>query len=264
MPRALRFVTFLAPNALPLFRFLTQHLAQKLGRPTELHPGSHYSQLTEADVAFVCGLAYVELVQRGEVNLEPIAAPVFRGERYGGRPVYFSDVIVRRDSPYRSLKDLRGRSWAYNEPLSHSGYGITRYWLVQRGETNGFFGRVVETGWHERSIRMVCAGEVDASAIDSHVLAIALRDHPQLAHHLRIIDQLGPTTVQPVVVSPHLPPELRANLQGSLLDLADDSSARPHLDRALVERFVPVSDASYDDVRAMRDACESVGFLHVC
>jgi hypothetical protein len=43
-------------------------------------------------------------------------------------------------------------------------------------ETSGFFGEVVEAGFHETSIRMVAAGDVDASAIDSQVLAIAMRD----------------------------------------------------------------------------------------
>jgi len=92
---------------------------------------------------------------------------VLDGDRYGGRPIYFSDVIVHRDSAFRSFADLRGRSWAYNEPLSHSGYGITRYHLLRMGETGGYFGEVIEAGFHEESIRMVARGEVHASAIDS-------------------------------------------------------------------------------------------------
>jgi phosphonate transport system substrate-binding protein len=261
MPRPLRFVSFLAPNSLPLFTFLAWHAARKLGRPTELHVGSCYARLAEADVAFVCGLAYVEWTRGGATDVEPIAAPLLRGDRYGGRPIYYSDVIVRRDSPHQSFADLRSQSWSYNEPLSHSGYGVTRYWLVRRGETNGFFGRVVEAGWHERSIRMVCSGEVDASAIDSQVLGVALRDHPDLADRLRIIDSLGPSTVQPVVVSRRLPEKLRGDLQALLLDVANDPAARPHLDRALIDRYVPVADGNYDDVRAMRDVCEAAGFL---
>ncbi len=114
-------------------------------------------------------------------------------------------MIVHRDSPFRSFLDLRGRSWAYNEPLSHSGYGITRYHLVELGETHGFFGEVVEAGFHETSMRLVAAGEVDASAIDSQVLAVALRDDPSLARSLRIVDALGPSTIQPVAVSKRVP-----------------------------------------------------------
>jgi len=88
----------------------------------------------------------------------PLAAPVLQGPRYQGRPVYFSDVIVRRDSPLRSFADLRGASWSYNDPDSHSGYNLTRYELARRGEARGYFGTVVSAGWHQESIRWVAEG----------------------------------------------------------------------------------------------------------
>ena len=210
--RPLRFATFLAPNLRGVYQFITAYVSARLGVPAELVVGRCYDDLPEADVSFVCGLAYVELCGPGGLALEPLAAPVLSGPRYGGRPVYFSDVIVRRDSPFRSFADLRGRSWCYNEPRSHSGYGITRHHLVRLGETGGYFGRVVEAGWHERSVRLVHAGEVDSSAVDSHVLALMLRDGPELAGGLRVIDSLGPSTIQPVAAASWLPASLKAGL----------------------------------------------------
>src|SRR5437763_12069501 len=164
---ALSFATFLAPNLYPFYEFIAHHAGRQLGLLTELAAGYSYEQLNSqaVDVAFVCGLPYVELSRGGEAPLEPLAAPILRGERFGGRAIYFSDVIVHRASRWRSFADLRGRSWAYNEPHSQSGYGITRYHLVRRGETNGYFCRVVEAGWHERALRLVACGAVDAAAI---------------------------------------------------------------------------------------------------
>lgn len=262
LKRPLRFVSYLAPNMYPFYEFLTGYLEEKLGWPTGLTVGESYDELADPpDVSFLCGLAYVELARQNRAPVEPLAAPLLQGQRYEGRPVYFSDVIVHRDCPARSFAELRGRSWAYNEPYSHSGYGVTRYHLVCLGETSGFFGKVVESGWHERSIRMVCSGEVDASAIDSHLLAVLLRDQPELGERLRVIDTLGPSTVQPVVAAHHLPASLKAELKELLLGLGDDPLARDHLARALVERFVPVNDASYDDLRAMLAVCEEADFL---
>jgi phosphonate transport system substrate-binding protein len=185
------------------------------------------------------------------------------GDRYGGRPIYFSDVIVRRDGPIGSFADLRGRSWAYNEALSHSGYGITRYHLVRLGETRGFFGEVIEAGFHEEAVRMVARGEVDGSAIDSQVLAIQLRDEPGLADQLRVVEALGPSTIQPVAVSRRVPSDLRDAIRGVLIALADDAARRERLAIGLVERFVPVGPTDYDDIRAMRDACEAAGFMEL-
>jgi phosphonate transport system substrate-binding protein len=261
----LRFGTYLAPNMLPVYRAITQEVGRCLGFETELVVETDYRSCAqdEDEVCFVCSLPYVEFERQGISPAVPIAAPVLVGERYAGKPIYFSDVIVRRDSPFRSFLDLRGRSWAYNEPHSQSGYGITRYHLVQLGETHGFFGEVVAAGFHEESIRLVAAGEVDASAIDSQVLAVALRDDPSLTRSLRVIEALGPSTIQPVAVSKRLPSELRSEIQRVLVSLHEDHAMRERLALGMVTRFVAVEPSSYDDIRMMLAACEAAGFLQL-
>lgn len=253
--RPLRFATFLAPHLLWFYQDVTRAVARRLGQAIELAQGTSYAQLDEVDAAFVCSLPYVERCRR----LEPLAAPVLRGSRYGDRPIYFSDVIVRRDSSLYTFADLRGRSWAYNEPHSHSGYGITRYHLACLGETCGFFRQVVEAGWHERALRLVADGHVDGAAADSHVLETVLADQPHLAERLRIIASLGPSPIQPVVVAKQLAPHLKRDLKTALLELADDPAHQHCLARAGVARFVAVDDATYDPVRRMRDVAVAAG-----
>ena len=90
-------------------------------------------------------------------------------------------------------------------------------------------------------------GQVDASAIDSQVLAVAMRDDPSLAGgSLRVIDALGPSTIQPVAVSKRLP-DLR-EIRAVLRSVGDDPARRQRLDVGLVERFVPVGPEDYDDI----------------
>ena len=261
----LRFGTYLAPSVLPVYQAVTEEVGRRLGMATELVVETSYEscEKDENEVCFVCSLPYVTWERRGLDLAIPVAAPVLQGERYEGRPIYFSDVIVHRDSPLRSFLDLRGRSWAYNEPLSHSGYGITRYHLAQLGETSGFFGKVVEAGFHQEAIRMVARGEVDGAAIDSQVLAVELRDHPDLAEQVRVVEGLGPSTIQPVAVSRRVPTDLRDAIRDVLLTMADDPGVRQSLDVGLVERFVAVGPESYDDIRMMVDACEAAGFVEL-
>ena len=261
----LRFGTFLAPNIMPLYEAAADEVGRRLGIDTELVVETDYEACAKDrnEVCFVCSLPYVELERQGLSPAVPIAAPVLEGERYAGKPIYFSDVIVHRDSPFRSFLDLRGRSWAYNEPLSQSGYGITRYHLVRLGETHGFFGEVVEAGFHEESIRMVADHGVDASAIDSQVLAVVMRDDPAVAGALRVIDALGPSTIQPVAVSARVPPELRAAIGRVLTTMHEDPAVRERLALGMVARFVPVGASDYDDIRLMRDACEAAGFMRL-
>jgi phosphonate transport system substrate-binding protein len=208
----------------------------------------------------ICGLPYVWLADRQPPPVEPLAAPVLGGDRYGGRPIYYSDVIIRQDSPITRLEELRGCSWAYNEPASHSGHTVTLYSLVTMGARPGFFARVVEAGFHQRAIRLVHSGAVDAAAIDSQVLAIELRDHPQLADHLRVVGAFGPSTIQPVVAASRLPDQLKDEVRKLLVELGDDPSARPTLDHGFIDRFTPVDDAAYDDIRAMLATIQDAGW----
>jgi len=261
----LRFGTFLAPNIMPLYEAVAAAVGAHLGLSTELVVEDSYESCLEDinDVCFVCSLPYVTFEREGLSPAVPIAAPVLAGSRFGGKPIYFSDVIVNKDSPARSFLDLRGCSWAYNEPLSQSGYGITRYHLVNIGETNGFFGEVIEAGFHETSIQMVRDGEVDGSAIDCHVLGVAMRDDEELREKIRVIDSLGPSTIQPVAVSKRLPMEQRLAIQRVLTDFHNDPTARTALDHTMVDRFVAVDDSAFDDIREMLEACERAGFMEI-
>lgn len=256
-------LTFLAPNMLPVYRFMMKHLGDKLGCEIELTVVSDYNEVFQADLAFICGLPYV-LYTCPRLSVSPIealVAPVLQGERFQNRPIYFSDVIVHRDSPFHCFADLRGCSWAYNEPQSQSGYGITRYWLAKMGETNGYFGKVVETGFHQNAIRKVRNREVDASAINVQVLAVELRQHPQLAEQLRVIASLGPSTIQPLAAASHLSKALKQDIQTIFAEIHRDPAGRTVLDRGFIDHFVSVSDPDYDDIRAMLTACEQANFL---
>ncbi len=259
---AIRFATYLAPNMYPVYQCVADYVGRQLGCRTELAVGASFAAFAsgEVDVGFICGLPYVQLTRSSPAPVELLAAPVLQGERYRDLPIYFSDVIVRHDSRYHAFADLRGCSWAYNDPNSHSGYNITRYTLVRLGETHGFFGRVVEAGFHQEALRMVADGRVDASAIDSQVLAIELRDHPDLAGRVRIIDTLGPATIQPIVAARHVSATLKDDLRAVLCAIGDDPTARAALDYGFVAGFVPITDTDYDGIRAMVAAAEEVGF----
>jgi phosphonate transport system substrate-binding protein len=128
----------------------------------------------------------------------------------------------------------------------------------------GYFGRVIEAGWHEVAVRLVHAGEVTASAIDSQVLAVVCREHPDLAAGLRIIESLGPSSIQPLVVARHLPDALKADLLAAMLDLEHDASAKAPLAHGFIRRFTAVNARTYDDIREMQQAAQRANFSRLC
>ena len=226
--KQLIFASYLAPSLRPLYAFV----AEACGAD-RLIDGRDWRDLATGDIdaAFVCS---PPLVWLGDA-VEAIAAPVLVDARFGGLPQYCSDVVVHRDSPFESLNDLRGARWAYNEPSSWSGYWVV---LATVGDWS-YFGEVVAAGFHAHALRMVVSGEVDGAAIDSHVLAVELRDHPELGERLRIVDSLGPSPIQPVLVRSTLSPKLKAELQERILALSG-----PRIERFYVDHFARPPDYS--------------------
>jgi ABC-type phosphate/phosphonate transport system substrate-binding protein len=80
----------------------------------------------EIHVCWICGLPYVRKADAPNSNISLLVAPVMRGSRYNGQPIYFSDVVVHRESKFTDFTDLQGASWVYNERRSHSGFRIPR------------------------------------------------------------------------------------------------------------------------------------------
>jgi phosphonate transport system substrate-binding protein len=253
----LRLASFLADNARPIYERIAGYLAGVLALPVELLAGvpleERHRRLDAGDIdlAFICGLPYSQKHDRPDRPIELLCAPVMAAPRYGGRPVYFTDVVVRRDHPARAFADLRGRVWSYNDRDSHSGYNVVRHHLLALGETDGYFGRVVESGAHQSSIQMVLDREVDASGIDSTVLELEMIRRPELGGALRTIATIGPSPIPPVVVARRLDPALGARLRDLFLGMSADPAGRGILAEGLMAGFVPVQDADYDPIRAM-------------
>jgi phosphonate transport system substrate-binding protein len=263
----LRLASFLAENARPVYAGIARYLADRLERPVELLAGVPLAErhrrldAGEIEVAFLCGLPYSLKHDRPDRPIELLCAPVMAAPRYDGRPVYYTDMVVRRDDPARAFTDLRGRSWAFNDTGSHSGYNVVRHHLLTLGETHGYFSRVVSGGTHQGSLRLLLAGQVDAAGIDSTVLDTELAGRPGLEAALRTIGSIGPSPIPPVVVARGLDRSLRARLQELFLGMARDPTGRAVLDEGRMSGFVAVQDADYDPIRAMLRRAEAAEFL---
>jgi phosphonate transport system substrate-binding protein len=259
----LKITSCMAANADATCRAIAAYLGDRLSIPTDFInriPWQEREQRFDAheiQVCWICGLPYIWKADRPGSEIEPLAAPVMQGDRYQNRPIYFSDVIVRHDSPFQRFEDLRGTVWAYNEPRSHSGYLVTRAHLAVLKE-HGFFGAAIESGAHQTSLQWLLEGKIDATAIDSTVLETELRQRPQLRSQLRMIEALGPSPAPVWIVSTTVPAALREQLRSLFLNLHTDPQGQRILAEAAIARFAAVSDRDYDPIRAMARLAESV------
>lgn len=254
----LRLVSYLAPNMFWFYKAVGEYLTRVLDVETHIVQSQHDPLLDpimrqeQLDVAFICGLPFVRLNRTAANQLQAIAAPVMQASRYQNRPVYFSDIIVNADSALINFDDLIGKTFCFNDPGSNSGYNLVLHRLTQSGHLSSFFGKAIQSGSHQRSIKLVVERVADCSAIDSTVLEQELRDAPELLNHLRIVESIGPCPMPPIVTAKRLGFKFINRLQSALVH--PDTELRSAMDRAQIQRYVSVQCEDYAPIAMMYDA----------
>lgn len=242
----------LVEKHLDINKQLVAYLGERLGTPAVLVQRGSYEQMSEllargeVDVAFTCGLPYV--IDHERFGLELLVAP----EVYSG-PVYYSYVIVPADSPLGSFDELRGRTYAFSDPLSNSGWLVPVYDLARLGTTpDAFFRRTIFTRSHAASVEAVAVKFVEGASVDSYVYDYLASTRPELVARTKVIGRSAPHPIPPVVVRPGLAPELKARLRAVFLEMDRDERGRVLLAGIGFKRFVAATDASFDGIREMR------------
>lgn len=105
----------------------------------------------EDTMGFIPGLGYVLASQRCGVDV------AFKAVRFG-HSVYWSQILVQRDSGITDIKDLDGKTWAYPDTGSTSGYMVPTLMFSEAGVTPG---EKVETGGHGSTALAVYRGDAD-------------------------------------------------------------------------------------------------------
>jgi phosphonate transport system substrate-binding protein len=261
-------------KGMPVYDEMARYLSRKLGWDVKVVSNLSYAESDNMldkgtiQVGFVCGLPYVHGFAKG--NYELLAIPIMSLKKgvfpdakgYDGAPgKYYSYTIVRKDSPLKTWADLKGKSYAFNETISNSGYNLPRAKLVSIGARDwNYFSRVVVSGSHEESIRLVANGKVDASSVDSLVLDYDRVAKDASALNVRIIEHLGPAGIPPVVISKKADPSIKQPLMDVLLAMHKDPEGKKILKKALMTRFDSPNDRNFDDIRAYEKAAKDAGF----
>jgi phosphonate transport system substrate-binding protein len=253
----LRFSSCQAGIAEPFCAELVDFISAESGLPCEFVNAISWQERErlllrgEIHVCWICGLAYIRERNRANRVVDLLVGPVWRHSRYFAKPVYYSDVIVRSDTSFYAFEDLRGHTWAYNEPSSHSGFNIMQYYLAMHGLDEDFFRRRVESGSHRNSLQMVLQRSVDTAAIDSSVLELEKANDPSISGQIRTLEILGPSPSPPWVVHSSISADVRKTFCDILLSMNEHSKGRGILEAGRMLRFASVSDHDYDPIREM-------------
>ncbi|GAB4259955.1 phosphate/phosphite/phosphonate ABC transporter substrate-binding protein [Deferrisoma sp.] len=174
----------------------------------------------------------VEFLSNGEVEVASLgdvtfveayrafgAVPLVRPLNAEGRPYYRSIVIVRKDSPIRTLADLKGKRFAFGSVHSTSGNLIPRVLLFQHGVRIEDLAEAANLGKHDIVAKAVLKGEFDAGAVKD---VVAERYRP---HGLRFLAESDPIPSVPIVAHPGTDPAVREAVKRALLAVDPDDPA---------------------------------------
>lgn len=241
------------------YREFLEFIEKRIGRHVEYVDAEDYREINrmlksgELEAAFVCSGPFVD--GKKDFGLEFIAAP----QAYG-KAVYYSYFIVPAKATARKLEDLRGKTFAFSDPLSNSGTIVPTYMLAQMGETpEHFFGKTWFSGSHDKSIQAVSEGLVDGAAVDSLIWEYKRHVHPEEIAKTRVIYRSAPYAPPPFVVRPDLDKNLKGRLRDVMVNAHHIPEGRRVLDKMMIDRFVVLDDRAYDPVRQIKQWIESKG-----
>ena len=193
---------------------------------------------------FMCGWPF------GQTQPQPhlLAAPVPSPARFLGRPISFTDLVVRVDSDFQTIEDTLGHRIAWTKQDSHSGFNAPRHYLLQfrRSDRPTLFDQSVGPVINPvGALRSVVEGEADVAPVDAFVHDLFKAAGHELTLKTRTIASTAPTPFPPLVASSGIDSDIAERLREALLSAHNDPEMRQLFERVLVERFVVPELADY-------------------
>ncbi|MCA9839525.1 MAG: phosphate/phosphite/phosphonate ABC transporter substrate-binding protein [Trueperaceae bacterium] len=148
-------------------------------------------------------------------------------------------LVVRQDSPYRSVQDLQGQTLAFPAP---NAFGASLYMraLLTEEEKLTFDSLYVET--HSNAYRFVMLGQAAASGGVKSTLS---KEPEELQAGLRILYETPGVTPHPISVHPRVPEALREAFVAALLELATSAEGQAMLEAVQLSEPIPVTYAEH-------------------
>lgn len=231
------------------YRQLLDYMGEKLGREIQLIQRKTYGEINELfgegeiDFAFICSGPYV--AGKEEFGFELLATPRVQGSHF-----YQAYLIVKRESPYFRLEDLRGRQFAFTDPASNTGWLVPVYWLMEMGERpESFFEDTIYTYSHDNSILAVAKGLVDGASVDGLIWEYYHQKNPAFTSKTRIIQKSELYGIPPLVASRALPPNVRNPINQLLFSMHRDQEGQKILKELMIDRFEVPQEAWYEPIR---------------
>jgi ABC-type phosphate/phosphonate transport system substrate-binding protein len=236
------------PQVAALWRRLLGVVMAKAGAKVEIvdhappAPIAELWQRPDKAAVFMCGLPYSLATPRPALVVAPVPSP----QAYGGRACYWTDLVVRADSPFETLEQAFGHRLALTTPESQSGFAAPLHHLMAFGGAKSLFAEIIEPRFTPMgAITSVIEGKADVAPLDSYAFALLGKYAPELTKQVRVVARTEPTAIPAFVASG----EASATIAEAFLALGIDPEARLLMDELLLQRFAVPKVEEYDALR---------------
>jgi len=210
----------------------------------------------KAEIGHLGPKSYVEASNNNYANVEPVAQLRLANGSLG----YRSCLIVHADSDVFGPEDLAGKTFAFNDPNSTSGYLVpsTFFMTEMNVDPKKLFSKVTFSGSHEASILAVANKKVEVASTNLPDLQQLTRENKIPRGGLRVIwvSKLIPN--DPIVVRKDLPASLRSAIQESLVTMRERNPEVFKEIGAWLGGFVPADDGKYQVIRDLNETAKKL------
>jgi len=233
----------------PLYDKFGDLLAKKLGCPVKIQITTSYTAEIEAmrhgklEAAELGPFGY-ELAKKQVPGLTAVA----QFGKADGKPVsYWASIVTWKGSGIKSVDDLKGKSFAFADPASTSGYLMPAYAMKQNGLDAKKDVKGVFAGTHTASFEALKNHKVQAAELNSDTLALAKLKGWWKADDYVTLWRSDPLPLDPIVIDPKLKDPLRKHLVDALQSLQlvppmDETAFKVMGD---ADSLVPATDSTY-------------------
>ena len=205
----------------------------------------------KAEIGHLGPKSYVEATNDNYANVEPIV----QIRHSNGSLGYRSCLIVHTDSDIFSPEDISGKTFAFNDPNSTSGYLVPMTMFLNEMGINPkqHFSKLTFSGSHEASILAVMHKKVEVASTNLPDVQQLTRKGKVPRGALRIIwvSKLIPN--DPIVVRKDLPGSLRQAIQDSLVAMPEKHPEVFATAGSIIGGFQKVDDAKYQVIRELNE-----------
>lgn len=230
---------------------LADYLKKRLGVEVKLTVPPTYPEVIEAiekgqaDLSYLGALTYLQAKEKVP-DIEPIVT---------AQAIHTTVIITRKGSGIKSIKELKGKTFAFGSESSTSGHLVPRGDLLSSGiDPSKDFARFIFAGGHDKVAFAVAKGEIDAGALYKPVFDRLVSEGKVSDKDVMVIWESPPFADFPWVASGRLDKGFKKEIKDAFLTLNDPKI----LDPLKATGYREVSASLFDKIK---EYAEKLGFI---